>query len=84
MKALRVAWVLGVAPIAMAVGPVFAADDRVPATQGFHGNLLLGAGYFDLESNLVAGNDLIDASTRTIGSVTQAPPSNDTTYAIVS
>lgn len=84
MKAFSVARVLGVAAIALAVAPVFAADDRVPATRGFHGNLLLGAGYFDLESNLVAGNDLIDASTRTITSVTQAPPSNDTTYGIVS
>jgi hypothetical protein len=84
MKASGVAWVLGASAIALAVAPVFAADDRVPETQGFHGNLLLGAGYFDLESNLVAGNDLIDANTRTITSVTQAPPSNDTTYAIVS
>jgi hypothetical protein len=84
MKALGFARVLGVAAIMVAVAPAFAADDRVPATQGFYGNLLLGAGYFDLESNLVAGNDLIDASTSTITSVTQAPPSNDTTYAIVS
>jgi hypothetical protein len=84
MKVSGVAWVLGATAIALAAAPVFAADDRVPETRGFHGNLLLGAGYFDLESNLVAGNDLIDASTRTITSVTQAPPSNDTTYAIVS
>lgn len=84
MKTSSVARVLGVAAVALAAAPVFAADDRVPATRGFYGNLLLGAGYFDLESNLVAGNDLIDASTRTIASVTQAPPSNDTTYAIVS
>jgi hypothetical protein len=37
----------------------------------------------DLESNLVAGNSLIDANTRTISSVNQSPPSNDTVYPFV-
>lgn len=60
--------------------PASAADDRVRAEPGFHGNVLLGAGYVDLESNLVAGNQLIDANTRTISSVNQSPPSNDTVY----
>jgi hypothetical protein len=84
MKTSGIARLPGVAAIVLAVAPAFAADDRVPETQGFHGSLLLGAGYFDLESNLVAGNDLIDANTSVITSVSQAPPSNDTTYAIVS
>lgn len=84
MRALDVARVVGIAMFALDAAPVFATDDRVPEVPGFHGNLLLGAGYFDLESNLVAGNDLIDASTNTIASVTQPAPSNDTTYAIVS
>jgi len=61
-----------------------AADDRVSSTRGFHGNILLGAGYIDLESNLVAGNDLVDAKSRTIQSVNQSPDSNDTAFPVVS
>ncbi|NGP53558.1 DUF2860 family protein [Thioalkalivibrio sp. XN8] len=84
MRTLAVAGIFTIVTFGLAAAPVHAADDRVPQEPGFHGNVLLGAGYFELESNLVAGNDLIDASTSTIGSVTQPAPSNDTTYAIVS
>jgi len=64
--------------------PAMAADDRVSSTRGFHGNVLLGAGYVDLESNLVAGNDLIDAKSKTIQSVNQSPDSNDAAFPVVS
>jgi hypothetical protein len=68
---------------AMVATPALAADDRVREAPGFHGNVLFGGGYLDLESNLVAGNKLIDANTKTISSVGQSPPSNDTVYPFV-
>jgi len=64
--------------------PGFAADDRIREEPGFHGNVLFGGGYMDIESNLIAGNGLIDANTRTISSIDQSPPSNDTVYPFVS
>lgn len=77
----RIGAIIGALTLA---GPGFAADDRVRDEPGFHGNVIFGGGYIDLESNFLAGNKLIDAGSRTISSVDQSPPSNDTVYPFVS
>ncbi len=82
MKACRTTSVLltvsicSVAPLAFAIEPV-------PETSGWRGFLVLGAGYTDLESNLVAGNRLIDVGEETILSVNDAPTSDDAFHPIV-
>ena len=66
----------GVAPVALAIEPI-------PSTPGWRGFVLAGAGYVDLESNLVAGNNLIDIGDPFIDSVTQRPASDDTFHPLV-
>ena len=67
---------LGAAPAAMAIEPI-------PTTPGWRGFVVLGAGYADLKSNTVAGNDLIDIGQPVIDSVTQRPQSDDTFHPVV-
>ena len=68
--------IVGVAPAAMAIEPI-------PATPGWRGFVVGGAGYVDLTSNLVAGNNLIDIGQPVIDSVTQRPRSDDTFHPVV-
>ncbi len=64
--------------------PVLAlAIEPVPEASGWRGLVVLGAGYIDLESNLVAGNRLIDIGEATVGSVTSAPASDSTLHPIL-
>ena len=67
---------VGAAPAAMAIEPI-------PSTPGWRGFVVVGAGYVDLESNTVAGNNLIDIGQPTISSVTQRPSSDDTFHPVV-
>src|SRR5512135_2045370 len=67
---------LGTAPAAMAIEPI-------PTTPGWRGFVLVGAGYTDLKSNTVAGNNLIDIGQPVIDSVTQRPQSDDTFHPVV-
>ena len=67
---------VGTAPAAMAIEPI-------PSTPGWRGFVVVGAGYIDLESNTVAGNNLIDIGQPTISSVTQRPSSDDTFHPVV-
>jgi len=67
---------VGTAPAAMAIEPI-------PSTPGWRGFVVVGAGYVDLESNTVAGNNLIDIGQPTISSVTQRPSSDDTFHPVV-
>ena len=67
---------VGTAPAAMAIEPI-------PSTPGWRGFVVVGAGYLDLESNTVAGNNLIDIGQPTISSVTQRPSSDDTFHPVV-
>jgi len=64
------AWlVLTLSTGTLAVSPI---SDR----QGWSGYLMLGAGHTDVESNTVVGNDFIDGSGDTIGSIHDAPGSS--------
>lgn len=76
--------VLSIAALLLFAPGAFASDDRVREEQGFYGNVLFGAGYLDLESNLVAGNRLIDVEDSTIQSVNQSPDSNNDAFPFVS
>jgi hypothetical protein len=67
---------VGMSPAAMAIEPI-------PETPGWRGFVVVGGGYIDLKSNLVAGNDLIDIGQPTINSVTQRPRSDDTFHPVV-
>jgi hypothetical protein len=67
---------VGAAPAAMAIEPI-------PSTPGWRGFVLGGAGYVDLTSNLVAGNNLVDIGQPVIDSVTQRPRSDDTFHPVV-
>ena len=66
----------GAAPAAMAIEPI-------PSTPGWRGFVVMGAGYVDLKSNTVAGNNLIDIGQPTINSVTQRPQSDDTFHPVI-
>ncbi len=74
--ALIAALTVGVAPSAMAIEPV-------PATPGWRGFVVVGGGYVDLKSNVVAGNDLIDIGQPVIDSVAQRPRSDDSFQPVV-
>jgi hypothetical protein len=63
--------------------PLALAIEDVPETHGWSGFLLIGGGYTDLKSNLVAGNRLIDIGDATIGSINDTPASDDTFHPIV-
>lgn len=66
----------GLAPNASAIEPI-------PDTPGWRGFVILGAGYVDVESNLVAGNGFIDVGDPVISSVNQPPDSDDTFHPVV-
>ena len=74
---------LGVATFAALASPRALAIEPIPTTPGLRGFVVLGGGYVDLKSNLVAGNDLIDIGQPTISSVAQRPRSDDTVHPVV-
>lgn len=69
----------------LTVGPVPAtlAIETIPSTPGWRGFVIVGGGYTDLKSNLVAGNNLIDIGQPVINSVAQPPESDDTFHPVV-
>ena len=67
---------VGLSPVALAIEPI-------PETPGWRGFVVVGGGYVDLKSNLIAGNDLIDIGQSTIGSVAERPRSDDTVHPVV-
>ena len=74
---------LSVAAIAALASPLAAAIEPIPSTPGWRGFVVLGAGYVDLESNFVAGNNLIEIGQPIIDSVAQSPPSDDAFHPVV-
>lgn len=62
-----------------AVSPA-SAMEPIPETPGWRGFFLAGAGYTEVESNLVAGNSLVDVGRDTIGSVNDGPQSDDAVH----
>ena len=74
---------LGVATFAALASPRALAIEPIPETPGWRGFVVVGGGYTDVKSNLVAGNNLIDIGQPTIDSVTQRPRSDDTFHPVV-
>jgi hypothetical protein len=60
-----------------------AAVDAVPDTAGWRGFWVVGMGYTELESNLVAGNRLIDLGQPVNPSIYQSPRSDSTLHATI-
>ena len=54
------------------------AIDDIPEQSGWSGYVVLGAGYSDFKSNVVAANALVDFDRETINSVFDSPRSDDT------
>lgn len=73
---LLAALMTGVAPCANAIEPI-------PETAGWRGFVVLGAGYTDVKSNLVAGNRFIDVGRADIDSIFQSPQSDDAFHPVV-
>jgi hypothetical protein len=63
--------------------PVAAAIEPIPQTPGWRGFVVGGVGYTDVESNVVAGNALIDIGRETVDSINAAPRSDSTMHPIV-
>ncbi len=70
------------ASLALTLSSGALAVTPVSEQQGWSGFLMLGAGYTDVESNTVAGNELIDGGLDTIGSIDDKPRSSDSTHPI--
>ena len=67
---------------ACVVSPLAWAIEDIPETSGWNGFVVLGGGYTDLKSNLVAGNGLIDLGEKTIASVNDEAQRDDTFHPI--
>ena len=63
--------------------PLASAIEPIPETPGWRGFVVLGAGYTDLKSNLVAGNSVIDLGKPIVDSVNQGPQSDDTFHPVI-
>jgi hypothetical protein len=58
------------------------AVSPVPVEQGWSGYMLLGGGYTEVNSNSVAGNDMIEGGNDTIKSIDQKPKTTDVTHVL--
>jgi hypothetical protein len=63
--------------------PALGIED-IPQSPGWRGFVVFGGGYTDLDSNLVAGNKIIDIGQDRISSVNVSPQSDDAWHPIVS
>jgi hypothetical protein len=66
-----------------AVAPSANAIEPIPGTPGWRGFVVLGVGSAKLDSNLIAGNRLIDIGRPEIDSIFQPPRSDDTFHTVV-
>ncbi len=65
------------------LAPLASAIEPIPETPGWRGFVVLGAGYTDIKSNLVAGNSVINLGSPNIDSVNQGPQSDDTLHPVI-
>jgi hypothetical protein len=65
-----------------AAAPLASAIEPIPQTAGWRGFVVGGVGYTDLKSNVVAGNGILDIGRPQIGSVNDAPRSDDAVHPI--
>lgn len=63
--------------------PLAGAIEPIPTAPGWRGFVVAGAGYTDLESNLVAGNGILDIGRETVSSINDAPRSDDAVHPII-
>lgn len=70
------------AGLAAGISAPAGAIEPIPQTPGWRGFVVLGGGYTDVRSNLVAGNNLIDVGRPVIESVNQRPRSDDTIHPV--
>jgi hypothetical protein len=68
---------------ACAVAPAVQAIEPIPETAGWRGFVLAGAGYTEFETNLVAGNSLVDIGNTTIDSVNDPPDSDSASLPVI-
>ncbi len=66
-----------------ALASVASAIEPIPETPGWRGFALVGAGYTEIESNLVAGNSMLEIGRDTINSVNDGPRSDDAFHPVV-
>jgi len=76
MKSPRLALLL-LAAIMASIAPLANAIEPIPETVGWRGFVVLGGGYIDVKSNLVAGNRFIDIGQADIDSIYQSPQSDN-------
>jgi hypothetical protein len=74
---------LGMALGVCAAASTASAIEPIPQTSGWRGFFVGGVGYTDVNSNLVAGNRLIDVGNEFVDSVNSGPRSDSTAHAIV-
>jgi len=71
------------AGMALAASLPAGAIEPIPQAPGWRGFVVVGAGYTDLRSNLVAGNPVIDIGRPVIESVDRRPRSDDVLHPVV-
>ncbi len=82
MQAARVS--VPVLALAASVAPLLAsAMEPIPETPGWRGFVMAGAGYTSVKSNLAAGNAMIDVGRPVIGSINDAPQSDDAFHPLI-
>ena len=64
-------------------GSAWAQIEPIPKTSGFSGFAQLGVMYLDLQSNMVAGNEVYEVGNSTISSLTASPGSSTDTAPII-
>ena len=82
MYAVRVSATL----LALAAGAcvsLAAAMEPIPEMPGWRGFVLAGAGYTEIESNLVAGNSLVNVGHQTFDGLDESPDSDDTFHPVL-
>ncbi len=82
MHAVRVSTPL-LAVAVCAGAPLAAAMEPIPETPGWRGFVLAGAGYTEIESNLVAGNSMVDVGHQSFDSLDESPESDDTFHPVL-
>ncbi len=76
MKLRSVASALLAGALFVPVGS-WAALDPIPTTSGWSGSFILGAGWTEVESNLIAGNKFADIGKEQVDSIFDGPESED-------
>ena len=85
MKAycLRSATLTLIASCVLCLSTTAGAIEPIPEETGWSGFVLFGAGFTDVKSNTVVGNDIIDVGQDTISSILQSPQSDDTVHPVI-